>query len=166
MACFGKTPFAIWKRNHETANHHPHHCHLLYSRLILEVQPVYQWFTNDALGTVGVGANSTGTLAEGAGGDFFGGANFLQEGIVLRPWILMIWIANIHAINLPQKVYPIWIYEYFVWVWVILTIWWITSHPKSDAFAAFKIRRKFRWLSVVLLYFDRCDYGTCPAAVM
>ena len=107
---------------------------------------MYQWSTNNALGTPGVGANSIGTLAEGLWRvcEIPPTTGCLR----LRPWLLIMFdqMANIYPINLAQKVYPCLIYEYFVWV--IMTIWWLSWHPKSEACVACKIHSKFRWRKV------------------
>ena len=85
-----------------------------------------QWFTNDALGTVGVGANSIGTLAEGAWVILF--LQNSSNGLFtpLNPYD--IWPISTQSTCLKRFI-PFLIYENFVW------------HPRSDAFFAFKIRR-------------------------
>lgn len=98
-------------------------------------QPMCQWFTNDALGTVGVGANSIGTLAEGA-------------------WVILFLQNSSNGLFTPLNPYDIWPIS------TQSTIWWMT-HQKWCIFR-FQDAQEFRWLNVVLLYFDRCDYGTHP----
>ena len=87
MAGFWESSICMWKRNHETANHHPHHCHLLYFHLILvstNVSMIHQRCTWNCRSWGELDWNSCRRRV----GDFF--CKIPPAMGFLRPWILII----------------------------------------------------------------------------
>ena len=122
---FWESSICIWKINHETANH-PATCFIStlfrkFNHVSTNVSMIHQRCTWNCRSWGELDWNSCRRRV----GDLCF-AKFLQQWVVYAPESLW-YLADIHAINLPQKIYPffdLWILR--VRVWVIMTVWWMT----------------------------------------